>query len=147
MVAQRYYRANHRQESLRKNVRRSTTAKMTVLKTWSGTTAGTAVLPPALAVLPLGPAVLRLGPAVLPLATETAITFAYELRIEQTQACWIQDDKSYPNSGWKSWGRSPNPYTWQPLGAVTGTRTNCSGQSPQPNGRPRCLPGASHHND
>ena len=116
MVAQRYYRANHRQESLRKNVRRSTTAKMTVLKTWSGTTAGqgryyrwTAVLLPALAVLPLGPAVLPptlavlpLGPAVLPLATETAITFAYELRIEQTQACWIQDDKGYPNSYWKS---------------------------------------------
>ena len=85
---------------------------MTVLKSWSGTTAdqgryyrepavlplGPAVLPPTLAVLPLRPAVLPLGPAVLPLATQTTITFAYELRIEQTQVCWIQDDKSYPNS-------------------------------------------------
>jgi hypothetical protein len=30
--------------------------------------------------------------------TRTAITSANELRIEQTQACWIQDDKSYPTA-------------------------------------------------
>ena len=110
---QRHY---HRQESLCKKVRPRTTARQAVLSSWSGTTAdqgryyrepavlpvGPAVLPPTLAVLPLGPAVLLLGPAVLSLATETAITFAYELRIEQTQACWIQDDKGYPNSDQKS---------------------------------------------
>ena len=32
--------------------------------------------------------------------TRTAITSANELQIEQTQACWIDDDKGYPNSGW-----------------------------------------------
>ena len=32
--------------------------------------------------------------------TETVITIAYELRIEQTQTCWIDDGEYYPNSEW-----------------------------------------------
>ena len=30
--------------------------------------------------------------------TKTAITSANELRIEQDQACWIEDDKNYPTA-------------------------------------------------
>jgi hypothetical protein len=74
------------------------------------------VVPPGQqAVLPLQQRYCRLWPigcttaraAVLPLAsesqllkTETAITSANELQIEQTQACWIDDDMGYPNSDW-----------------------------------------------
>ena len=46
------------------------------------------------AVLPLWPAVLPLGPGKDTLKKiRTAITSAYELRIEQTQACWIEKDE------------------------------------------------------
>ena len=46
-----------------------------------------------------------------------------------------------------AWGRSPNPYTLATLGGGHRYPSNCSGRSPQPNWRPRRLPGALHHND
>ena len=69
---------------------------------WSGTTALRAVLPlgsfggttAVVAVLPLGPTLcLNHENKEYSKETRTAITSANELRIEQTQACWIDDNE------------------------------------------------------
>ena len=56
--------------------------------------------------------------------TRTTITSANELRIEQTQACWIENDKYYPIDLW-SWLVAPTGTKgghWSRLVPPTGTK-------------------------